>query len=225
MNQRLNATTPTALLASTVANIANQVGGYKDGFAADRAYQLLHNLFNADQDTDDFVQAFNELRSIWDRAEGASTIIDSLGPMALEVQIDLADNVVYLNGKDTRQDLVDTIDRRSALLERAAKALEEGQEVIANLSAERDKFRDMVMAAACGGSREDELHPDNHPDAAYASGPDPLGDGMPTVEDVEAMVREQFGIPGDVSLTVFRVDDFTVEPNFVEGLKKAAGTS
>lgn len=148
MKQLLIATSPSQLLASAFANVAFQVGGYKDGFPVQSAHQSLHNLFNAPVGSDEFNQAFDTLKSLWDRSEGASEMIGRMGDKAPRIEVDLTTNSILINGEDTRSELdLEIADLQIKTLI-AGSALEVGAGAIERLLEENGKLKAMVQAAA-----------------------------------------------------------------------------
>lgn len=147
MQHRLIATTPSLLLASALASVAQNVGGYKDGFPAGEAYALLHNLFANDLASDETIDAFERLKSIWDRSEGASQILDNIGSLNPEVEIDLDAATISVNGIDTRSELQLQVASKSAMLNVTSAGLRAASKVITAQIAEIDRLKGLLAAA------------------------------------------------------------------------------
>jgi hypothetical protein len=215
MSQTINASTPSRLLASSIAAIAVQVGGYKDGFSEDQAKSLLSQLFDTDPDTPESFEAFATLKSIYNRAEGAEAVVLKLPPsMVAEVLIELADTpegtTVTIGGIDSRQSVLDgLIEAQEAEREAIDALMTDAAQVIRDLREDRDRLQRVV----------DAYQPAKHKEAAphFYTMDDWAGDvssSLPTMEQIDAGIAAYFG--DDTTIHGVQRDDV------VEFLRKAS---
>lgn len=136
MQDYLDLTTPATLLGSTVSYLGAFLGGYKDDYDGD---DILNTLFTAEPDSECFWEAYQELRDLYNRAQGAAVVSGVIAEQGLlttvAVRLDRQVPYIEVNGIDTRQDLSDTLNDTTDALNDATQIIS----VLKKGQAERDQ--------------------------------------------------------------------------------------
>jgi hypothetical protein len=134
------------------------VGGYKDGYSVDQASNLLGRLFDSDPESGIGCEAYSELKSIYDRSQGASMIIEQMGgDHTIAVNLSDEDVAIEINGHDTREALTSELQNGRELLDRMTTVLTSAGECIQNLASDNGTLREMSRRPNLGLATNSEI--------------------------------------------------------------------